>query len=175
MKIKLFSVLMLFFFTGCIALNQGSNTAKDIEVKQTPQGVMFTVSERLLFAPGESTLNPESKDVIIKIADIIINKTIADVQVEGHTDNIGTDTVNQRLSLARAKAVKDELVAHKVPSSRIKILGHGKSKPIADNSTQNGRRLNRRTEIYLLGEKNKDLVNESIFAETLVKLRNLFD
>jgi len=174
MKYRFLSVLIAFFLTGCVA-SKPVPPNKDIEVTQTPQGIMLTVSERLLFDSGQSMIKPESDEVIQTIAGIIINKTTADVLVEGHTDNVGSDTFNQKLSLARAKAVQKKLIVKKVPSDRIKILGHGEKKPKADNSTEDGRRLNRRTEIYLLGENNKDVVNEGIFGKSLVKLKNLFD
>lgn len=172
MKIKLFSVLIALCLTGCVAAKP---VPKDIEVTHTPKGIMLTVSERLLFDSGKSTIKDDSKEVIGTIANIITNKTAADVLIEGHTDNIGSDRLNQKLSLARANAVKKVLMAKDVPSDRIRIIGHGKRKPKAENSTKDGRRLNRRTEIYLLGENDKEIVNEGVFAGSLVKLRNLFD
>ncbi|MBF0205037.1 MAG: OmpA family protein [Desulfamplus sp.] len=184
MKITLFSVIITIALclTGCLTtqrvVTKTIDTTKDIEVTETPRGLMLTVSERLLFDSGKSIIKPEANEVIEKVADIIINKTDADILVEGHTDSRGSDTKNQKLSFARAQAVKDMLVTKNVPYGRIQISGLGASMPKADNSTEDGMRLNRRTEIYLLGENKKEVkevVNESVFAGSLTKLRNLFD
>ena len=72
--------------------------------------------------------------------------------IEGHTDNVGSATLNQQLSTRRADAVKDALVKQGVPIARIKTQGFGLTKPIADNGTPEGRQANRRTDIIVLGE-----------------------
>ena len=73
------------------------------------------------------------------------------ISIEGHTDNIGSERYNQRLSERRAAAVKEYLLKHGVADgARIKTAGYGKSKPIADNSTEKGRFENRRVEILIL-------------------------
>jgi OOP family OmpA-OmpF porin len=75
------------------------------------------------------------------------------VSIEGHTDNIGSEQYNQRLSERRAAAVKEHLLKHGVADgARLKTKGYGKSKPIADNSTEKGRFENRRVEILILSE-----------------------
>lgn len=67
--------------------------------------------------------------------------------VEGHTDSVGTDAYNQRLSERRANAVRDVLVnQHGLDSSRVDAVGYGESRPVADNSTDEGRAINRRVE-----------------------------
>src|SRR5690606_28140791 len=67
--------------------------------------------------------------------------------VEGHTDSVGTDAYNQRLSERRANAVRDVLVnQHGLDSSRIEAVGYGESRPVADNATEEGRAINRRVE-----------------------------
>ena len=75
------------------------------------------------------------------------------VSIEGHTDNIGSEQYNQRLSKRRAAAVKEHLLKHGVADgARLKTKGYGKSKPIADNSTEKGRFENRRVEILILSD-----------------------
>ena len=75
------------------------------------------------------------------------------ISIEGHTDSIGTDQYNQRLSERRAAAVREYLLKHGVANgARIKSVGYGESKPIADNSTEEGRFQNRRVEILILSE-----------------------
>ena len=75
------------------------------------------------------------------------------ISIEGHTDNIGSEQYNQRLSERRAAAVKEHLLKHGVADgARLKTKGYGESKPIADNSTETGRFENRRVEILILSE-----------------------
>jgi OOP family OmpA-OmpF porin len=75
------------------------------------------------------------------------------ISIEGHTDSIGTEKYNQGLSERRAAAVREHLLKHGVADrARIKSAGYGKSKPIADNSTEKGRFENRRVEILILSE-----------------------
>ena len=73
-----------------------------------------------------------------------------EVEIEGHTDNVGTDAMNQKLSNDRAKAVRDYLVSKSISSKRLKTVGYGKSKPIASNDSEEGRAQNRRVEFTIL-------------------------
>ncbi len=68
-------------------------------------------------------------------------------EVEGHTDSVGTDVYNQALSQRRAESVMSYLISHGISSSRLEAKGLGESNPIADNSTEDGRALNRRVEL----------------------------
>jgi hypothetical protein len=71
--------------------------------------------------------------------------------VEGHTDNIGSDEYNQKLSEERARAVREYLVSQRVADSNVTAKGYGKSEPVADNSTSQGRAQNRRVELVVSG------------------------
>ena len=73
--------------------------------------------------------------------------------IEGHTDSRGDKALNKRLSLSRANAVKDYLVLYGVPIQRLKAVGFGESKPIADNKSAKGRAKNRRIEFTIKGVK----------------------
>ena len=72
-----------------------------------------------------------------------------EVLIEGHTDNVGAIKLNKALSLARADAARTYLVNHGVDGNRIKVIGYGPARPIAPNTTDFGRSLNRRTEIVI--------------------------
>ncbi|MEA3547490.1 MAG: OmpA family protein [Thermodesulfobacteriota bacterium] len=72
------------------------------------------------------------------------------IRVEGHTDNIGTETYNMDLSRKRAQAVSDLLVQRSISSQRVSIIGFGESNPIASNNTETGRQMNRRVEIKIV-------------------------
>jgi len=74
------------------------------------------------------------------------------IEVEGHTDNVGGDAYNQRLSEQRAEAVRDYIVAQGVPGSSVKATGFGMADPVASNDTPAGRQQNRRVEIVVSGE-----------------------
>jgi len=72
------------------------------------------------------------------------------VEVQGHTDNIGSESSNQKLSEKRAEVVKNYLVARGVKADRIKVVGYGEKNPIADNKTADGRAMNRRIEFKVI-------------------------
>jgi OOP family OmpA-OmpF porin len=74
------------------------------------------------------------------------------VVAEGHTDAVGSDEYNQALSLRRANAVRDYLVAGGIDAARIQVEGYGESRPVASNDTDDGRAQNRRTELRVSGE-----------------------
>ena len=75
------------------------------------------------------------------------------ITVIGHTDNVGTDAANQKLSLRRANAVKQYLATHGIDAAKIKTNGRGKTSPVADNKTAQGRARNRRVEVVITGTR----------------------
>jgi len=95
----------------------------------------------------KATLKPDGKKLVDEAVRVMRDSPSMNVSVEGHTDSIGTDAYNQRLSERRAKSVRDYMVAEGISASRIKTEGFGKTKPIADNKTAAGRAENRRVEI----------------------------
>lgn len=99
------------------------------------------------FEFDSAKLTPEST-VILDQAAAALNKTPGKkVQVAGHTDSVGSNVYNQKLSQARAKTVRDYLVAQGVDAARLSSAGFGEEKPVADNSTDEGRSKNRRVEL----------------------------
>ncbi|MBP7463703.1 MAG: OmpA family protein [Bacteroidales bacterium] len=103
----------------------------------------------LFFNFGESTLLPYSLPELRRVA-AIIKKNNLKVELSGHTDNIGNATDNQVLSEKRARAVKDFLVNEGCPDSLFTVVGYGMTQPVADNSTDEGRALNRRVELRFI-------------------------
>jgi outer membrane protein OmpA-like peptidoglycan-associated protein len=85
--------------------------------------------------------------VLQKVADLLSKDPALKVEVQGHTDNVGGDAYNQTLSEARARAVMDWLVKHGVAAGRLTAKGYGKTRPVADNGSDEGRAKNRRVEI----------------------------
>ncbi len=101
----------------------------------------------VLFDFNKSTLQPASDAALQPVANIMTADKTLKLEVQGHTDNVGNDTYNQTLSEARAKAVVAWLTQHGVAADRLTAKGYGKTKPVADNGSDEGRAKNRRVEI----------------------------
>ena len=95
----------------------------------------------------KSVVKPNSYGDIKNLADFMKQYPSTTTTVEGHTDNVGPDAYNQKLSERRASAVKQVLTnQYGVESSRVQSVGYGESRPVADNKTEAGRAVNRRVE-----------------------------
>ncbi len=101
----------------------------------------------VLFDFNKSTLQTASDPVLQEVADLLSKDPALKVEVQGHTDNVGGDAYNQTLSEARARAVMNWLTGHGVPAGRLTAKGYGKTMPVADNDSDEGRAKNRRVEI----------------------------
>ena len=114
------------------------------------KAVLVTFDSGILFKTNQSSLNEASKKALSDFAKILTENKDMDVAIMGHTDNTGTLEVNRRISMERAKSVAEFLKAQKVTDTQIKeIAGKDFSMPVADNSSAEGRALNRRVEIYM--------------------------
>ena len=102
----------------------------------------------VLFEFNKSTLLPSSDAALQPVAALMAADKTLKLEVQGHTDNVGTDAYNQTLSEARAKAVMTWLTQHGVAADRLTAKGYGKTKPVADNGSDEGRAKNRRVEIF---------------------------
>lgn len=107
----------------------------------------ITLNADTYFDFDKSNLKPEGKKALdALVAEMKIDQ-IEQITVVGHTDSIGTEAYNQKLSERRAKTVADYLVGKGVPAAKIKASGKGESQPVADNKTKAGRAKNRRVEV----------------------------
>lgn len=106
--------------------------------------------ENLTFESGSATVTPESKDELNRIASALKDHPSAKIRVEGFTDNTGSAAVNKSLSSRRALTIKEQLVSLGVEADRIAAAGFGEEHPIASNSTEDGRKQNRRTELVVV-------------------------
>ena len=104
-----------------------------------------------LFDFDKSVLRPDGKKSIDEALSKISGVDLEMVIATGHTDSIGTDAYNQRLSERRAQAVKDYLVSKGIPASKVTTIGKGESQPVATNKTKEGRQKNRRVDIEFKG------------------------
>lgn len=99
------------------------------------------------FDSGKSTIKSESQNILEELYKMLSSNPTLKIIIEGHTDNSGTPASNKTLSEQRAASVKNWLVNKGISSDRIKTLGYGQDKPVADNSTEDGKAKNRRVEI----------------------------
>jgi outer membrane protein OmpA-like peptidoglycan-associated protein len=123
--------------------------AKLAAVKEEERGLVITLSGSVLFRSGESTLMPGAQTRLDQVADALLASGGRNVVVEGFTDSQGSDQYNLDLSQRRAEAVRDYIVQRGYDGARIQARGIGEDRPIADNTTAEGRANNRRVELVL--------------------------
>ncbi|MCL4117757.1 UNVERIFIED_CONTAM: hypothetical protein GTU68_016833 [Idotea baltica] len=119
------------------------------EVSAAVQATLNEYAKTILFDTGKSTIKAQSAAVLKDIIGILKEYPTAKFTVEGHTDSVGSDKLNQRLSDSRANSVKEYLVENGIDAFRLSALGYGEAKPIDSNKTRAGRANNRRVEINL--------------------------
>jgi outer membrane protein OmpA-like peptidoglycan-associated protein len=123
-----------------------------IKVRKDARGTIISMSD-LLFAFDKADLTGDLKTALAKISGILSVYKNCSVAVEGHTDNVGTAKYNQDLSARRASNVKDFLVSQGVEADRLSSEGFGFTKPVATNSTKEGRQKNRRVDLVVIDKK----------------------
>ena len=124
------------------------------------QAVKLTFDSGILFATGKADLSTSAKNSLAEFARVLNSNTDCDVAIIGHTDNTGTDAVNQPLSVNRANSVSNYLRSCGVQGKQIKsVEGQGSTNPVADNSTAAGRQQNRRVEVYMYASQK--MINEA--------------
>ena len=116
-------------------------------------------SKTVLFDFNKATIRPESEDALQSIVDIMNEYPQTIFHIEGHTDSVGSESYNEKLSRERAASVETWLSEHGVPANRLTSEGYGESRPIATNSTDAGRQENRRVEISL--DKDREMKDKS--------------
>ena len=122
-----------------------------LETRDTPRGLVVNMGD-VLFDFGKFDLRPEAREKLAKLSGIILTHPGLNLIVEGHTDNVGNDEVNQKLSEQRAESVRGYLVGQGLADNTVTSRGFGKTTPVADNSSATGRQKNRRVEIVVSGE-----------------------
>lgn len=136
------------------AAQANADLARIAAVKQEDRGTVITLSGSVLFASNKYELLPAAQAKLNQVADALLqNDPDSTFVVEGHTDSQGKAALNQTLSENRARAVRDYLVSHGVAADRITSQGYGSTRPVADNSSAEGRANNRRVEIVISPKK----------------------
>jgi outer membrane protein OmpA-like peptidoglycan-associated protein len=118
------------------------------QVRADTRGMIVTLPG-IYFDSGQATLKPGARNILSKISDELKRTSGARVSIEGHTDSVGSEAMNQQLSQRRAEAVRDFLVGQGLDSATITVSGRGEVAPMATNDTAAGRQQNRRVEIII--------------------------
>ena len=124
---------------------------KDILLKSISVGNKIVLNN-IFFDFGKATLRPESKMELDRLIKMLTDIPTLKIEISGHTDNVGTQEANVKLSRERAKSVVDYLIENHISKDRLKFEGYGFSQPIAPNDTEENKQLNRRTEFKVLSK-----------------------
>ena len=119
--------------------------------RDTARGLIVSLSD-VLFDSGKSTLRPVAREKLAKISGIVLAYPDLRLAIEGNTDSVGSDAMNQQLSEQRAGSVRDYLAKENIPATSMTSQGFGKTQPVASNDTAEGRQQNRRVELVVSGE-----------------------
>ena len=122
-----------------------------LQTRDTARGLIVNMSD-VLFDTAKYSLRPLAREKLAKVAGIVSGHPGLRLDVEGHTDSVGSDDYNQRLSEQRGSAVRDYLTQQGMPVSSVTAKGLGKTQPVASNETAQGRQQNRRVELVISGE-----------------------
>jgi len=122
-----------------------------LETRDSARGLIVNMSD-VLFDFGKATLKPGTRETLAKVSGILLAYPGLRLQLEGHTDSIGSDEFNQTLSEKRAFGVRDYLVSSGINGNNLTAVGYGKANPVAPNDTDKGRQQNRRVEMVVSGE-----------------------
>lgn len=135
------------------AMRQAVAAVDGASVQRDQNTLAVTFKSDILFPVNSAVLQPGANDEITRVAQVLTQYPATTITIAGHTDSTGSDALNQDLSERRANAVKSALAARGVAQARMTAIGFGKSKPIADNSTEAGRTINRRVEITIVPQQ----------------------
>jgi outer membrane protein OmpA-like peptidoglycan-associated protein len=122
-----------------------------LETRDTARGLIVNLSD-VLFDFDQATLKPGAKEKLAKVSGILLAYPALHMTVEGHTDSVGSDDYNFKLSQRRADAVRDYLTSNGISQAGIQSMGFGKADPVASNDTAAGRQQNRRVEMIVSGD-----------------------
>ena len=131
---------------GAVAAPAAATPSKPISSK-------VSLTADALFDFDKSNIKPAAKASLDSLVERVKTLTLEVVIAVGHTDSIGTDAYNQKLSLRRADSVKKYLISKGIDANRIYVEGKGESQPVANNKTAEGRAKNRRVEIEVIGTR----------------------
>ncbi len=152
--------------TGAVIGNQMDKQAEEIRnevpgarVYRVGEGIIVEFSDKILFGFDQSELNPTSKGNLNKLKDVLVKYPDTNIEIQGHTDNTGSNKYNMSLSKRRASAVSSYIGSSGVSSNRISTKGYGESAPNYSNDNEDGRSQNRRVEFLITA--NQKMLDEA--------------
>jgi outer membrane protein OmpA-like peptidoglycan-associated protein len=122
-----------------------------LETRESARGLIVNVSD-VLFDTDSANLKPGAREKLARVAGVLLSHQGLQLAVEGHTDSVGAEGYNQRLSERRAASVRDYLVRQGIAPTGVATSGLGESQPVVSNNTAAGRQQNRRVELVVSGE-----------------------
>ena len=122
-----------------------------LETRESARGLIVNMSD-VLFDTASANLKPGAREKLSRVAGVLLAYPGLNIEVEGHTDNVGSDEYNQSLSERRAESVRGYLVRQGIPRDTIDAMGFGEGNPVVANTTAAGRQQNRRVELVIQGE-----------------------
>ena len=122
-----------------------------LETRETARGLIVNLSD-VLFDTARHDLKPGAREKLARVSGILSAHPGLKMEIEGHTDSVGTDEYNQNLSERRAESVRSYLVSQNIAPAMVTSIGFGESKPVATNDTASGRQQNRRVELIVSGD-----------------------
>ncbi|HEX2975538.1 MAG TPA: OmpA family protein [Bacteroidales bacterium] len=134
-------------------------TVPDAKVERVGEGIVVEFNSNVLFDIDKSNLTSESEGTLNKLVTVLDKYPDTDIELQGHTDNTGSDKYNQNLSEKRARSVSAYLKEKGISAKRITVKGFGETIPKYDNNTESGRSKNRRVEFLI--SANKKMVAEA--------------
>jgi len=124
------------------------------DTRRTALGVVMNLGEdHLKFEFDEAELRPEDRELLSRIAGVLLSSHDYSISVNGHTDDVGSDAYNQKLSERRAQAVRDYLVEAGLSPDILTVVGHGKSRPLVQGTSDEARAKNRRVELGIVNTR----------------------
>lgn len=135
----------------------------DAKVERVGEGIVVEFNSAVLFGTNQSSLNTSASNSLDKLTTVLNSYPQTNLEVDGHTDNTGTDAYNQKLSEQRANSVASYLKGKGISSGRISTMGKGETYPKYDNNTEDGRAGNRRVEFQITANEQmkKEAANEA--------------
>jgi outer membrane protein OmpA-like peptidoglycan-associated protein len=134
-----------------------------LQTRDTARGLIVNMSD-VLFDTAKFSLRPLAREKLAKVSGIVSGHPGLRLDVEGHTDSVGGDDYNQRLSEQRGESVRDYLIQQGMPGSSVTTRGFGKTQPVASNDTDAGRQQNRRVELVISGDVIGMVIGSTIAA-----------
>ena len=131
---------------------QAAEMERDLEgttIERVGEGIKITFDSGILFEVDKSALQPAAKTNLEKLAVILNKYNETEILIEGHTDATGSEDHNMDLSIRRAQSVSSQLAMDNVMPTRFNVVGYGETQPVADNTTAEGRKENRRVDIAI--------------------------